>query len=857
MNEKKYDSSSIKVLEGLEAVRKRPAMYIGNTAKSGLHHLVYEVVDNSIDEAMAGYCNKVEVTIHIDNSITVIDNGRGIPVDYHKDKKMSAAEVVMTTLHAGGKFDNKTYKISGGLHGVGVSVVNALSKELKMEIKRDNKVYYQTYLKGIPNGPLKVVGKAKKNGTKIWFMPDDTIFEESEYSFDTLSQRLRELAFLNKGIKIVLFDERNDKKNEFHYSGGIVSFILHLNEKKNPLHKKPIYIEKRKDTIQLELAIQYNDSFKDNVFSFANNIHTHEGGTHLSGLKSALTRTLNNYAQNKGLLKNLKTNLSGEDVREGLTAVLSVKIPEPQFEGQTKTKLGNSEVKGIVEQAVNEKLSEFFEENPKIAKAIVSKGINAAQAREAARKAKELVRRKGALEISSLPGKLADCSEKDPAFSEIYLVEGDSAGGSAKQGRDRKNQAILPLKGKILNVEKARYDKMLSSDEIRTLITALGTGIGKDDFNIDNARYHKIIIMTDADIDGSHIRTLLLTFFFRQMYQIIEKGYLYIAQPPLYRLKKGKYEEYLKNEDIFAEKLISFGVENVKLVSGGNGKSSAGKELEKTISRLIEFKKYEEKLERYNIPKELIEGMLSGNLDKKAFADVVTLSTSFINVLKNILKKEGTKPDVSKFPLFINLLKKLSKEELDEFKKEGLKIEKISENLYTVASKPGPTKINKFLTIDKLTIQLDEDNNKFEITINGVRNNNKFEAKINRELITSVIYKNIQKIYKLIETLDKPPFELVYNGTKTVIKSKEELMSTIVDSGKKGLNIQRYKGLGEMNPAQLWETTMDPEKRVLLQVKTDDFVAADDMFTVLMGDQVEQRREFIEQHSNQARNLDI
>ena len=857
MNEKKYDSSSIKVLEGLEAVRKRPAMYIGNTAKSGLHHLVYEVVDNSIDEAMAGYCNKVEVTIHIDNSITVIDNGRGIPVDYHKDKKMSAAEVVMTTLHAGGKFDNKTYKISGGLHGVGVSVVNALSKELKMEIKRDNKVYYQTYLKGIPNGPLKVVGKAKKNGTKIWFMPDDTIFEESEYSFDTLSQRLRELAFLNKGIKIILFDERNDKKNEFHYSGGIVSFILHLNEKKNPLHKKPVYIEKRKDTIQLELAIQYNDSFKDNVFSFANNIHTHEGGTHLSGLKSALTRTLNNYAQNKGLLKNLKTNLSGEDVREGLTAVLSVKIPEPQFEGQTKTKLGNSEVKGIVEQAVNEKLSEFFEENPKIAKAIVSKGINAAQAREAARKAKELVRRKGALEISSLPGKLADCSEKDPAFSEIYLVEGDSAGGSAKQGRDRKNQAILPLKGKILNVEKARYDKMLSSDEIRTLITALGTGIGKDDFNIDNARYHKIIIMTDADIDGSHIRTLLLTFFFRQMYQIIEKGYLYIAQPPLYRLKKGKYEEYLKNEDIFAEKLISFGVENVKLVSGGNGKSSAGKELEKTISRLIEFKKYEEKLERYNIPKELIEGMLSGNLDKKAFADVVTLSTSFINVLKNILKKEGTKPDVSKFPLFINLLKKLSKEELDEFKKEGLKIEKFSENLYTVASKPGPTKINKFLTIDKLTIQLDEDNNKFEITINGVRNNNKFEAKINRELITSVIYKNIQKIYKLIETLDKPPFELVYNGTKTVIKSKEELMSTIVDSGKKGLNIQRYKGLGEMNPAQLWETTMDPEKRVLLQVKTDDFVAADDMFTVLMGDQVEQRREFIEQHSNQARNLDI
>ena len=857
MEEKKYDGSSIKILEGLEAVRKRPAMYIGDTSKNGLHHLVYEVVDNSVDEAMAGYCDKIDVTIHIDNSITVIDNGRGIPVDYHKDKKISAAEVVMTTLHAGGKFDDESYKISGGLHGVGVSVVNALSAKLKMEIKRDGKVYYQTYEKGIPKNPLKEVGKAKKTGTNIWFKPDNTIFEETEYSFDLLSQRLRELAFLNKGLYIIIFDERNDKKHEFHYSGGIVSFILHLNEKKNPLHKKPVYIEKTKDNIQVELAIQYNDSYKENIFSFANNIHTHEGGTHLSGLKAALTRTLNSYAQSKGLLKNLKTNLSGDDVREGLTAVLSVKIPDPQFEGQTKTKLGNSEVKGIVEQAVNEKLSEFFDENPKIAKAIISKGINAALAREAARKARELVRRKGVLEVSSLPGKLADCSEKDPALSEIYIVEGDSAGGSAKQGRDRKNQAILPLKGKILNVEKARYEKMLNSDEIRTLITALGTGIGKDDFDINKARYHKVIIMTDADVDGSHIRTLLLTFFFRQMYEIIEKGYLYIAQPPLYKLKKGKYEEYLKNEDKFTEKLIHFGVDNIKLKISGNGKSSVGKDLEKIISRLIEFKKYEEKLERFNLPKELIEGMLKENLDKKAFADLVVLTKTMENLLKNILKKEGSNLPLSNLPIFINISKELSIEESNELEKSGLKIKKTSENLYTIADKPMPLKINNFFTIDKLMIKIDEDNNKFEVEVEGISNKNRFETKIDRELITSVLYKNIQKIYKFIETLDKPPFELLDNGTKTIINSKEELMTTIINGGKKGLTVQRYKGLGEMNPSQLWETTMDPEKRVLLQVKTDDFVAADDIFTVLMGDQVEQRRKFIEEHSNQVRNLDI
>lgn len=857
MKQNKYDSSSIKVLEGLEAVRKRPAMYIGDTSKNGLHHLVYEVVDNSIDEAMANFCDKIEVTIHIDNSITVTDNGRGIPVDYHKDKKMSAAQVVMTTLHAGGKFDNDSYKISGGLHGVGVSVVNALSSELKMEIKREGHIFYQTYEKGIPTSSLKKVGTAKKSGTKIWFKPDNTIFEDVLFSFDLLSQRLRELAFLNKGIKIIISDERDDKNHEFHYSGGILSFILHLNEKKNPLHKKPIYIEKIKENIQLELAIQYNDSYKENVFSFANNINTHEGGTHLSGFKSALTRSINSYAQNKGLLKNVGTNLSGEDIREGLTAVLSVKIPNPQFEGQTKTKLGNSEVKGIVEQAVNEKLSEFFEENPKIAKAICVKSINSALAREAARKARELVRRKGVLDDNSLPGKLADCSEKDPVYSEIYIVEGDSAGGSAKQGRDRKNQAILPLKGKILNVEKARYDKMLGSEEIRTLITALGTGIGKDDFNIDKARYHKIIIMTDADVDGSHIRTLLLTFFFRQMYEIIERGYLYIAQPPLYKVKRGKYEEYFKKENMLTEKLVKFGVDKVKLKISGNGKVCSVKELEKIVSGIIEFKKYEEKLEKYSIPKELIEGMLREKLDKKTFESLANLTSKLSDVLKNIINKQGLKKKDLNLPIFINTAKELSKEELDLLTERKIKLKKVSENLYTATSKPETVKINETLEINKLTVQLDEDNNKFEAIVEGVNRNNKFETKINRELVTSVLYKNIREIYKIIEPFDNPPFELMENGSKIIINSKEELITSIINGGRKGMVIQRYKGLGEMNPSQLWDTTMDPEKRVLLQVKTEDVVAADEIFTILMGDQVEPRREFIKKHSNQVRNLDI
>ncbi len=786
-----YGAGDIKVLKGLEAVRKRPAMYIGSTGLEGLHHLVYEVIDNSVDEALAGFCDRIEVTIHMEGSITVVDNGRGIPTGRHPGdpRGRTAAEIALTELHAGGKFESKAYRISGGLHGVGVSVVNALSEWLDVEIKQNGQVWEQHFEKGVPRGPLTLEGKTKNRGTKITFKPDPEIFENTEFNYDTLVNRFRELAFLNRGLTIRITDERTNKERTFFYEGGIVSFVEHLNKNKNLLHPKPIYISREKDRIAVEVAMQYNDSYTETIYSFANNINTKEGGTHLAGFKAALTRTINNYASSLGLTKNLKESISGDDAREGLTAVISVKLPDPQFEGQTKTKLGNSEVKGLVESLVNEALGYYFEQNPSVVKKIIEKAIQAARAREAARKARELTRRKGALEDTGLPGKLADCAEKDPELSEIFIVEGDSAGGSAKQGRDRHTQAILPLKGKILNVEKARFDKMLGSDEIKILITALGTGIGTDDFDITKARYHKIVIMTDADVDGAHIRTLLLTFFFRQMPQIIEKGYLYIAQPPLFKVKKGKKERYIQNESKLENMLFELAADEIEI---RNGRLLAGRDILPYIKNLSKFEKLLEWFARRKKDTAVIKALLHYDLKKE-------------------------------------LLK--SRDETEKIAK------RLREEFPDITGE----------------IKKDEEHRSFRIELkrDGLR------LSIDDEFLTSPDFRELKNLFSELRGLGHPPYKVKHHDEIHEFNSSRELFDYILSLSKKGLSIQRYKGLGEMNPQQLWETTMDPGKRTLLQVTIEDSVHAEEIFTTLMGDHVEPRKEFIEQHALEVRNLDI
>ncbi len=801
MLEQEYGADHIKVLAGLEAVRKRPGMYIGDTSVRGLHHLVFEVVDNSVDEALAGYCTRIWVTIHIDNSLTVEDNGRGIPTEIHPTEGISAAEVVLTKLHAGGKFDSSAYKVSGGLHGVGVSVVNALSESLEIEIKRHGKVYSQKYERGEPKTLLRESGSVETSGTQVTFKPDPLIFEVSEFSFDVLSQRLRELAFLNGGLHISIEDEREQKSHDFHYQGGIVSFVEHLGVAKKPLHSDVIYLQGKKNGAQAEIALQWNEGYTENVYTFANNINTIEGGTHLSGLKSALTRTINSYAAANGLLKTGTTQappLQGEDIREGLIAIISLKVPEPQFEGQTKTKLGNSEIKGFVEAMVNEKLGIYFEEHPNEAKRIIHKCAEAARAREAARKARDLTRRKGALDSGSLPGKLADCQERDPSLSEIYFVEGDSAGGSAKQGRDRRTQAILPLRGKILNVEKSRFDKMLSSQEIRLLITALGAGVGKEETDLSKLRYHTIIIMTDADVDGSHIRTLLLTFFYRQMPGLIENGHIYIAQPPLYRVKRGKTDRYLKDEAALDEFLIDLGIENVRVGP------LAGDSLKEWIGTFLKCEKLFNIVERKGKDVRLVRTLLNQpGLSPAAMTDFVALA-EICRVAEVFASRHF--PDV--VPVSFSV-------EADE-KTEGYRI--------LAAAKLNGSDVRTIIDSDFLH------------------------------------FPEVQEIGRLLERLrviGESPFILVDKDEEKAFAQQRDIVDAILSRSRRGTEIQRYKGLGEMNPEQLWETTMNPETRILLQVRIEDAYEADEIFATLMGDEVEPRRRFIENNALAAKNLDI
>jgi DNA gyrase subunit B len=787
-----YGAEHIKVLEGLEAVRKRPAMYIGSTGIDGLHHLVYEVVDNSIDEALAGFASEVHVIIHIENSVTVIDNGRGIPTEIMAKEGKPAAEIVLTKLHAGGKFDNSAYKVSGGLHGVGVSVVNALSESLNLEIWRGGKVFVQNYQRGVPLAPLEMTGHTDRRGTKVTFSPDGKIFETTEFNFDVLSQRLRELAFLNKGVLITIEDERTEKKHEFHYTGGIVSFVEHLNKNKTALHDKVIYFQGVRDGIDLEIAMQYNDSYQEQIFTFANNINTHEGGSHLSGFKSALTRTLNNYGVANNLFKEVKDNLSGDDVREGLVTVISVKLPNPQFEGQTKTKLGNSDVKGIVETLVNDGLGQFLEQSPAIARKIIGKALEAARAREAARRARELVRRKGALDSMALPGKLADCQERSPELSEIFIVEGDSAGGSAKQGRDRRTQAILPIKGKILNVEKARYDKMLTHQEIAAMITALGTGIGQEDFDVSKLRYHKIIIMTDADVDGSHIRTLLLTFFYRQMGELIDRGHIFIAQPPLFKLKRGKNEQYIKDERQMAKFLLNKATDNLTIEIEKTKREIKNRELTGFLEKLIELNGVFTRVDRHLRDPRVVDLLLGMGADSRSFL--------------------GDKDRMRELASGIEALGYVAEISTDEEH-----------------------------SVQKLLF----------------RQGSQTPRLIGYQLLSSSEYQRLLALHKAIGDLDQPPFNLKTEAGSSTVNSRQELVDHIMELGKKDLQIQRYKGLGEMNPGQLWETTMDPEKRTLLQVQIKDAVQTGEIFTILMGDAVEPRRQFIEDNALEVKNLDI
>ncbi|HOF82689.1 MAG TPA: DNA topoisomerase (ATP-hydrolyzing) subunit B [Candidatus Aminicenantes bacterium] len=796
MTKEKYSAESIKVLKGLEAVRKRPAMYIGSTGSEGLHHLVYEVVDNSIDEALAGFCKDIEVFIHVDDSVTVLDDGRGIPVAMHSKEKKSAAEVVMTILHAGGKFDNKSYKVSGGLHGVGVSVVNALSRRLDLEIKRDGGIFVQSYERGVAVARLKQVGKTKKTGTKITFWPDDEIFDSTEFSFEILTQRLRELSFLNRGIRISITDERISKSHEFQYKGGIVEFVQFLNQNKNVLNPRPIFFESKKDDVIVELAFQYNSGYSETIFSFVNNINTHEGGTHLIGFKSALTRCLNSYAESHNLLKDLGAgSLGGDDAREGLCAVLSVKMRDPQFEGQTKTKLGNSEVKGIVESLVNEQLGAYLEENPTNAKRIILKAVEAARAREAARKARDLARRKSVLESSSLPGKLADCQERDPALAEIFLVEGDSAGGSAKQGRDRRFQAILPLKGKILNVWKARQDKIFNNDEIGTMIAALGTTLGEEESSLEKLRYHKVIIMTDADVDGSHIRTLLMTFFYRHMKSLIEEGHLFIAQPPLYKIVRGKEVTYLKEERAYEKWIVKKISEEFKIRVKGAKEIFEGEKFRKLFLRIMQKRNYIQLLERKSYPFFLLERLIHEGVNGLEFLQ----DKKAVKRLQSLLQKEY---------------------DLD------------------------------------VEMTHDEEYDAWELAVKFGVNGMTVVCKVNWNLIDSAEYKALFKIFQDLADF-KAPFEVLSNGECIVVENETKLLEYLHEKGKKGVSIQRYKGLGEMAPEQLWSTTMNPENRALLRVSITDAVTADEVFTILMGDEVERRRNFIETNAAHVTNLDI